>query len=64
MCVDWYVVYVKMILYMSEYDVFDDFRNDGGERDEAIIGWVSTVSCFGNRDDVSTKPVGWERRCS
>lgn len=53
-----------MILYMSEYDVFDDFRNDGGERDEAIIGWVSTVSCFGNRDDVSTKPVGWERRCS
>lgn len=53
-----------MIHYVIVYDVFEDFGDDEDERDRAMIGCVNPVTCFENRGDVSTKPVGWERGCS
>lgn len=44
--------------------VFKNFEDDGGERDRAIIGWASPVTCFENKGDICTKQVRWERGCS
>lgn len=53
-----------MIHYVFVYDVLEDFDDNGGERQCAISEWVSPVTCFENRGDISTKPVGWEKGCS